>query len=226
MQGVTVVYSSGDNGVGGNGGQCLDNNNMPSDDGTKFNPGFPSSCPYVTSIGATQIVPGASVTQPEEACQTVISSGGGFSNLFPVPDYQSQPVKKYLSDPATKPQYNETLFNNSGTTRGFPDMAANGANYAIILDGTPQTIFGTSASAPTVGSIFTLINGERLEHGKSVIGFVNPTLYAHPDMFNDITNGTNAGCGTDGFKSAAGWDPVTGLGTPDYIKMKEVFLKL
>jgi hypothetical protein len=33
-------------------------------------------------------------------------------------------------------------------------------------------------------------------------------------MLNDITNGTNPGCGTAGFSAARGWDPVTGLGTP------------
>lgn len=54
MQGVTVVYSSGDNGVAGNGGACLGPNNTQPEDGTRFNPGFPSACPYITAVGATQ----------------------------------------------------------------------------------------------------------------------------------------------------------------------------
>jgi hypothetical protein len=36
--------------------------------------------------------------------------------------------------------------------------------------------------------------------------------YAHPEVFTDITTGSNPGCGGDGFKVKEGWDPVTGLG--------------
>jgi tripeptidyl-peptidase-1 len=51
-------------------------------------------------------------------------------------------------------------------------------------------------------------------------------LYAHPEAFNDITVGGNPGCGSDGFKAQPGWDPVTGLGSPKYDKLVEVFLSL
>ena len=44
--------------------------------------------------------------------------------------------------------------------------------------------------------------------------------------FNDITNGTNPGCGTEGFAARPGWDPVTGLGTPNVAKLIELFLEL
>lgn len=59
---------------------------------------FPSTCPYVTSIGATQINPGATVADPEVACQEVIFSGGGFSNVFPMPSYQQAAVQNYLTN--------------------------------------------------------------------------------------------------------------------------------
>jgi len=55
---------------------------------------------------------------------------------------------------------------------------------------------------------------------------LNPTFYAHPEAFNDITVGGNPGCGSDGFKAAPGWDPVTGLGTPNYQKLLKVVLSL
>ncbi|KAI6299862.1 Tripeptidyl-peptidase sed1 [Pyricularia oryzae] len=84
----------------------------------------------------------------------------------------------------------------------------------------------TTASAPVFGSILTLINEKRIEAGKSPVGFVNPVLYQHQEVLNDITNGKNPGCGTDGFNAVSGWDPVTGLGTPNYKKMLEVFMKL
>ena len=38
-------------------------------------------------------------------------------------------------------------------------------------------------------------------------------------VFNDITTGSNPGCNTQGFHAAKGWDPATGVGTPDYKKM-------
>ena len=42
-------------------------------------------------------------------------------------------------------------------------------------------------------------------------------IYSHwfADAFHDITNGTNPGCGTEGFPAMSGWDPVTGLGVPN-----------
>ncbi|KAG9913636.1 hypothetical protein KCV05_g13636, partial [Aureobasidium melanogenum] len=61
---------------------------------------------------------------------------------------------------------------------------------------------------------------------KSSIGFINPTLYAHPEVLNDITQGGNQGCGTPGFSASKGWDPVTGLGTPNSQKMLALFMSL
>ncbi len=44
--------------------------------------------------------------------------------------------------------------------------------------------------------------------------------------FNDIISGSNPGCGTDGFKTTKGWDPVTGLGTPKFPVLKNLWLSL
>ena len=123
LQGTTFLYSSGDFGVAGNGGQCITplngttsnngttNNTSIYNDGTSglFNPSFPSTCPYITSVGATQITPGASVTEPEQACETVIFSGGGFSNVFSLPSYQSSAVLSYFRNSA--PPYGADRFN-------------------------------------------------------------------------------------------------------------------
>jgi tripeptidyl-peptidase-1 len=229
LTGVTFLYSSGDYGVAGNGGQCCTKEACAGgtyNSGTSgtFNPSFPATCPYVTAVGATQIKPGATVTEAEEASETVIYSGGGFSNVFPLPSYQSAAVATYFAD--HKPSYSATKYNNSETTRGYPDVSANGANYVVVIDDELSLIYGTSASSPVVGSIITLINEQRLAAGKSVVGFINPVLYENPDAFNDITSGGNEGCGTAGFTAVTGWDPVTGLGTPDYTKLLAVFLAL
>ncbi|POS70995.1 Pro-kumamolisin [Diaporthe helianthi] len=230
-----ISTSSGDYGVAGNDGQCIDGPgiNAKYNNGTsgRFNPGFPGTCPYVTAVGATQVKPNASIAddlatgvQPEEACETVIYSGGGFSNVFPLPDYQADAVHGWFAD--NPPPYGADRFNNSQQTRAFPDISANGAKYVVAVNGNFSLLYGTSASSPTLGSILTLINQERLKVGKSSIGFVNPVAYANPEIFNDITEGTNQGCGTKGFSSAPGWDPVTGLGTPNYPKMLKLWLSL
>jgi tripeptidyl-peptidase I len=77
-----------------------------------------------------------------------------------------------------------------------------------------------------VAGIVTLLNEARYAAGKGPIGFLNPTLYAFPDAFYDITIGNNPGCGTGGFNATPGWDPLTGLGSPNYNKLKQIFLEL
>lgn len=151
-------------------------------------------------------------------------SGGGFSNVFELPSYQAEAVTGYLTN--YTPPYNSSVYNNSGNARAYPDLSALSWKLATLWLGDIYGIGGTSASTPLVAGIITLLNEERIAAGKGPIGFLNPTLYAHPEMFNDITVGGNPGCGTDGFKTAPGWDPVTGMGTPNYPKMKEVFLSL
>ncbi len=96
-------------------------------------------------------------------------------------------------------------YNNSKKQRGYPDISANGANYLTYVDGVAQLVYGTSASSPTVGAIMTLINEQRANVGKKPVGFINPVLYKNPGALNDITIGTNPGCGTSGFSAAKGW---------------------
>jgi subtilase family serine protease len=72
-----------------------------------------------------------------------------------------------------------------------------------------------SASAPTIASVIALVNDMLLAAGKPVLGFLNPWLYSGGSAsFTDITSGSASGCGTTGFPAQAGWDAVTGFGTP------------
>lgn len=45
-------------------------------------------------------------------------------------------------------------------------------------------------------------------------------------LLTDIKNGSNPGCGSSGFKAVPGWDPITGLGTPNYPKLLALFMSL
>lgn len=201
-RGSSIMFSSGDDGVGA--GNCQNN------DGTttkRFQPNFPASCPFVTTVGGTIRV------NPEVA---VSFSGGGFSNYFARPSYQSTAVTTFLNKLGST---NAGLFNTSG--RAYPDVAAQGQGFQVVIGGRVSSVGGTSASSPTFAGVIALLNDFRLSQGKSSLGFLNPIIYSTGVAgFNDITSGSNPGCGTNGFTAGTGWDPVTGLGTPDFGKLQ------
>ena len=90
----------------------------------------------------------------------------------------------------------------------------------IFSGGDEFPVDGTSCSSPTFASVIALLNDRLIAAGKPPLGFLNPFLYSTgASAFNDVTSGSNPGCGTDGFPAVAGWDPVTGLGTPDFAKL-------
>jgi len=245
MMGISFFYSSGDSGVAGGDG-CIDptqgasfQSNLTNvyTNGTYglFTPSFPSTCPYVTSVGATQIDSGKSVYDAESVANVLLleptgestdfAGGGGFSNVFGRPSYQADTVRGWLEKESTgSNQPSQSLYNM--TSRAYPDLSANGVNYTLAIADSFTYVYGTSASCPTVASLFSLINNERLNAGKKPVGFVNPTLYKNPSAFNDITTGSNPGCGTEGFFAGEGWDASSGLGTPNYPKLLKVFMSL
>ena len=129
------------------------------------------------------------------------------------------------------------LYNPLG--RGYPDVSAQSWRFRIIEGAQDGLIGGTSASCPAFAGIVALLNDKRSLNGLPTLGFLNPLLYsltnntlpANPLLnsttlsntttgngtgLNDITIGSNPGCGTDGFNTAPGWDAVTGLGTPNF----------
>lgn len=233
LQGVTIVGATGDFGVAGNGGDCIEDA-----DGNEsiFNPLALTNCPYVLAVGSTQLAPGHhNGSEGNEIATTELFSSGGFSNIYPAPEWQKSAIDKYFDENPTPYKYYNTtfgkdigagggIFNRGG--RGFPDVSANGFNVVTVDFNSVFLGGGTSAAAPTVAAILTRINEERLKAGMSTLGFVTPALYANPSILNDITVGNSSGCGTPGFLAAKGWDPVTGLGTPDYPRMLDYLMSL
>ncbi|KAL4779813.1 peptidase S8/S53 domain-containing protein [Aspergillus varians] len=204
-RGVSVIFSSGDDGVGGS---CLTNDGT---NRTRFQPIFPASCPFVTSVGGTY------GNNPEKA---VDFSGGGFSDRFQRPVYQKASVDRYLNEIGNKW---DGLYNPHG--RAIPDVAAQAKNFIIIDHNQTYHIGGTSASAPVFAAIVSRLNAARLKSGKPRLGFLNPWLYSLDQTgFVDIVDGGSVGC-RGGFgaevpyaswNATPGWDPATGLGTPFY----------
>jgi kumamolisin len=191
--GKTIFVASGDN--GSTDGVSDGQNHVD----------FPASSPYVVGCGGTTLEASAngstieSETVWNEDAQGEGATGGGVSDVFPLPSYQAN-----ANVPA--PQ-------NSGGGRGVPDVSGDAdpeTGYSVLIDGAQQVIGGTSAVAPLYAGLFARINEGLRGQNLPRVGFVNPQLYQFPGAFNDITSGNNGA-----FQAGPGWDAATGLGSPD-----------
>jgi len=203
VRGITLMASSGDGGVAGS-------QTTPC---VQFIPTFPAASPFITAVG------GSTGSSPEVAARF---SSGGFSNRWARPDYQEPFVVNYFSVATELPP--PSRYNHSSI--GFPDVAAQAEDFMVVIGGRAEGVSGTSCSSPTFAGIVGLLNDIRLQAGKPTLGFLNPLLYANPSVFTDVTSGNNPGCGTNGFQCAVGWDPVTGLGTPNFQALSDLVSSL
>lgn len=183
----------------------------------RFAPGFPASCPYITSVGGTRHI------DPEKAANF---SGGGFSDIFPRSTWQDKAITAYLDILGPR---RAGLYNATG--RGIPDLSAQSTNYEIVVSSESWIISGTSASAPVVAGIVGLINSYLIGAGKPPLGFMNPFLYLKGyEAFQDVVTGGSHGCGRKTapdarWNATKGWDPVTGFGTPNYQRLMELAMQ-
>jgi tripeptidyl-peptidase-1 len=239
LRGITVLMASGDDGVTGLRPEFerIPRTEMCNQSG----PQWPSGNPYITTVGATIILNAEDFAKPffktseEVVCSSevggIITTGGGFSNVYAMPDYQREAVSAYLktSRVPTTPGF----FNASG--RAYPDISALGASFMVYINGRMTAVSGTSASTPVIGGMVTLWNDIRLNAGKSSLGFINPLLYYMqkntPGAFHDIVTGNNGAprggdvC-SDSFGATAGWDAVSGVGTPNFQVIADFVLSL
>ncbi|KAG9242538.1 tripeptidyl peptidase-like protein [Calycina marina] len=207
-RGVSMIFSSGDNGVGQS-SYCSSNDGNQS---PEFVPMFPASCPWVTTVGATKCFFPESVAGDGNSG---LASGGGFSKYFIQPQFQKAAIAAYLQRLGNE---HEGMFNPEG--RGYPDISAQGMGIASIWNGQELIEDGTAAAAATAGAIFALVNDARLRNGLGVLGFLNPLLYTGlGNSFNDVIKGSTTGCGGRGFSASVGWDPASGWGTPNFPKI-------
>jgi len=199
-QGRTFVTGSGDWGVG-----CRDSKHCK-----VFTADFTSSSPYVTSLGATRI---AGVSNGNYSEVGIDFSSGGFSNYFSQPSFQSSAISTFLNGPSVP---SRSLFNVSG--RAFPDISCVGNNFQVYIGGQVESVAGTSASTPTWAAQVSLLNSLRLAKNLPTMGWINPFIYQNQDLFKDIVKGDkqDQGCCSASFAAVPGWDPYTGLGTPNW----------
>jgi kumamolisin len=191
--GVPVFVASGDDGS--------------SDGISGLNVDFPASAPHAVGCGGTRLdVSGATRTN-EVVWNSQGASGGGVSAFFPKPSYQS--TAKVPPPPG------------SGGGRGVPDVSGNAAPesaYKIRVDGQDVQSWGTSAVAP-------LWSGLTARFAQSLgrpVGFLPLLIYSRnvSSTFRDITQGNNDASGQGGpYNAGPGWDPCTGLGSPDGVAL-------
>ncbi len=195
-QHVTVLGSSGDDGA------------ISSHEGPPVQVNMPASDPLVLGVGGTVMdaSPDGAYLGEMAWNDNTSASGGGYSSLFPLPPYQDGLAR-------------------ARATRGVPDVAANADPYGAMAieygDGEVRAATGTSSSTPLWAGVIALAD----QQAGQQLGFVNPALYAiarspaYHQAFHDVVTGDNSilwptGVFT-GYTAGPGWDPVTGLGSPD-----------
>jgi subtilase family serine protease len=196
---VTVVTASGDSGA------------IATFFGPPVQVSMPTSDPLVLGVGGTILdaTPAGKYLGEMAWNDNTEASGGGYSTLFPRPAYQDGLAR-------------------ARATRGVPDVSANADGstamaLAFVAHGHAElrASGGTSSSAPLWGGVIALADQQAGRH----LGFVNPALYAiargpaYHRAFHDVITGDNSVISPTrvfvGYNAGPGWDPVTGLGSPD-----------
>jgi kumamolisin len=183
--GITVTVAAGDNG-----------STDGSSDGAAH-ADFPASSPHALACGGTSLhAKGTSITT-----ETVWNdgpgggaTGGGVSDVFALPSWQKNVGVPVVAKPGG---------------RGVPDVAGNAdpeTGYEVLVDGSHTVFGGTSAVAPLWAALVARLAQSLGEP----LGLLQPTLYPLHAALHDITSGNNGA-----YKAAKGWDPCTGLGSPD-----------
>jgi subtilase family serine protease len=171
------------------------------------NESWPSDSSLVVSVGGTDLVT-ASAAGPWASETAWVDSGGGVSpDKIPIPAWQK---KAGVINSSNK---------GSTTLRNGPDISAN-ANFTFYTCADQKACLaneygGTSFAAPMWAGFIALVNEQRVAEGKSLMGFLNPTIYAenvtanYAKGFHDITSGTSGS-----YSAVVGYDLVTGWGSP------------
>src|SRR5271168_2604868 len=153
--GITITVAAGDN--GSTDGLTDGQNHVD----------FPASSPHVLACGGTNLQGSGNTISSEVVWNELTSNegatGGGVSNVFPLPTWQAN---ANVPAPTT-----------SGGGRGVPDVCGDAdpsSGYTVRVDGKSLVIGGTSAVAPLWAGLIALANAQ---NGKSA-GFIQPQIYA------------------------------------------------
>jgi kumamolisin len=193
LTGVTLCYSSGDDGDG-------------TRDGGPPCAHFPASSPHVLACGGTNAsMRGTRLVETvwsQLFAKELLESGGGVSMYFARPSWQAG---------ARVPRPPDSRGRDARRGRGVPDVAAKanfGPGYDVRVAGVDGPFGGgTSAAAPLWAALTARLN----EGLGARCGHLTPLLYARRlrGTTRDIVKGSNGA-----FKARPGWDACTGWGSP------------
>ncbi|HUA14333.1 MAG TPA: protease pro-enzyme activation domain-containing protein [Verrucomicrobiae bacterium] len=205
------------------------------DAGASLSGGYPGNSPDITDAGGTDLTTSNS-GGPWLSETGWIGSGGGWNSASPIPNGSPN----FLWN-----QTSAINSSNGGDSsyRNIPDVSAeaNTDNYFCANGSCQGGIGGTSLAAPRWASFVALINQQALANATAsganpTLGLLNSTIYplgvaegaSYAATFHDITSGDNdngtsctvgtPGClpnGHQGFDAVAGFDLVTGWGSPN-----------
>ena len=241
LRGVTLIASSGDAGAPGRRNEgCISNHPL--------NPVFPTSSPWVFSVGGTfvnqPVFADPNATDLPKVCtqykcivggnETVAhvddigwTSGGGFSDFFERPWWQVNASEHYLNSSVVKPP--SSYYNKNG--RVYPDVTLVAHNYLTVIEGGHVCVDGTSASGPSFAGMVSRWNALLQSQGKPSLGALGPLFYQIAekcaDCFTDLVTGNNhatenVACNSSyGYTATSGYDPVYGLGLPNFDRVYE-----
>jgi len=167
----------------------------------------PSLNPYTLQVGGTHLTTSAP-GGPWSGESAWSDSGGGFYAPagYTIPDWQTASGIINASN------------HGSTTLRNDPDVSAEGDfDNPTVSNGQYESGYGgTSFAAPRWAGYIALANQQSAANGDGPLGFVNPALYGigaganYAANFHDPQSGSNGG-----FSAVAGYDLVTGWGSPN-----------
>lgn len=173
---------------------CAASGDNSIDDGTNSpSADYPSADPNVWAVGGTFLALGPGGVRLSESAwgdgrAGDEGGGGGFDPSVPRPAWQA---------------------GISGSGRGVPDTSANAdpnSGWQMSANGSWTVVGGTSASSPFTAALIAIAKGVAKSAGK---GATAQAIYGAHGSTNDIVKGSN------GDPATAGWDPTTGLGSPN-----------
>jgi subtilase family serine protease len=235
--GVTILGSSGDGGAANVVKQPTKNPTPIPTASVEW----PASDPLVTGVGGTDLCTNptagsltADDSQPPTACTVLYAgrregtwpgSGGGYSHMFTRPDYQAVLPAGSTAIPTGQRGVPDVGY-QAGPRTGVLIYSSEPGQGVSSTCAQPNTncvgwwvIGGTSASAPQWAGLVSIAD----QANGGGLGLINPGLYRigadatrYANDFYDVTAGHQIAA-PDGtfYRASTGWDPVTGLGTPN-----------
>ena len=169
---------------------------------------YPAVSPFVTAVGGTRLTLGKDNHRVSETVWNDSSFGAQAASGGAQTRLQHRPAFQDHINPTDH--------------RGVPDVSALAdivPGWPVVVSSDLQAVGGTSGSTPFIAATTALIDATQRQAGHPRIGLVNGWFYQasrNRSTFFDVTTGNNDLAGVGCCSAKAGYDPVTGLGVPNW----------